>query len=63
MRPTQSQPAIFEGKNTMPAVLIAAEGMRREAHSELDMGAAQAYPILDRARNHGHGCNGSFPGV
>jgi hypothetical protein len=35
--------------------------MRREANSELDMAAAQANPILNRARDHGHGGGGSFP--
>jgi hypothetical protein len=51
MRPTQGQAAVFEGNDAEPAILIAAESMRSEAHSERHMGAPQARTIPDRLLN------------
>jgi hypothetical protein len=48
VRLPQGQPAIFEGSDTEPSVSVAAERMRREAQSKLNMGATQACPVLDR---------------
>ena len=47
--------AVFEGNDTERSILIAAESMWSEAHSELDMPAAQARPVLDRPLDPGDG--------
>jgi len=41
--------AVFEGNDTERSILIAAESMWSEAHSELNMETAQARPVFDRA--------------
>ena len=51
MRPTQGQAAVLEGNDAEPAILIAAESMRSEAHSERHMGTPQARTIPDRLLN------------
>ena len=61
VRPAQRQTAILEGNENMLATFIAAESMRREAHSELDVGAGQADAALDRPPDQVGGRGGSFP--
>jgi hypothetical protein len=56
----QRHAAVFEGNDTERSILIAAERMWSEAHSELDMPAAQARPVLDRAVYQGDGRSSSF---
>jgi hypothetical protein len=53
---SQGQTAILEGEDDVPTAFITAEDMRSEAHSELDMRAAQACPISDRHLNDGGSC-------
>jgi hypothetical protein len=60
MRPTQGQTAVFEGQDAALSVLIAAKSVRREAHSEPYVGAAQACALFYRLPDHVDGRNGSF---